>query len=413
MSLRPRQRPSAVDIVEAAYMSAPSIAAWLERVVDIGRPVLESDVGIIATVTKRTEAHITVEAYAESANPFTWLRGMFESACREIPARHFEPYYGPGEPVRTLDDVQRTIRANGHEIDVGGAFVEHGGLSDLLLIVTHPVRDTVLCIAALDRGPKTMPRLDRRRLTQVALHLENAARLHLVPTHELAVITTDGRIADLDSARTTSADIARLESRVRLVERIRTRRERADATDALDAWPALVNGTYSLVEHIDSDGLRFYRAYENPVAAQRHRALSPRERSVLELTARGLSGKWTAYSLGLSESSVSEALSAAACKLGISSRTRLAAIAAELVRGNAARDTGVAFTAAEHEVLAMVARGMSNDAIARARGRSIRTIANQVAALLRKSGAGSRRSLAALAGRAERTPLGETTNPTA
>jgi DNA-binding CsgD family transcriptional regulator len=126
-----------------------------------------------------------------------------------------------------------------------------------------------------------------------------------------------------------------------------------------------------------------------------------------------LSGKWTAYSLGLSESSVSEALSSAACKFGVSSRTRLVAIAAELVRGDEARDPDVAFTGAEHDVLAMVAHGMSNEAIARARGRSVRTIANQVAALLRKTGAGSRRSLAAIALRVERSAHADDTRSTA
>ena len=47
-------------------------------------------------------------------------------------------------------------------------------------------------------------------------------------------------------------------------------------------------------------------------------------------------------------------------------------------------------TAAERDVLARVARGESNAAIAKARKTSVRTIANQVASLLRKTGAASR-----------------------
>jgi DNA-binding NarL/FixJ family response regulator len=47
-------------------------------------------------------------------------------------------------------------------------------------------------------------------------------------------------------------------------------------------------------------------------------------------------------------------------------------------------------TAAERQVLARVVRGESNAAIARARKTSVRTIANQVASLLRKTGASSR-----------------------
>jgi DNA-binding CsgD family transcriptional regulator len=52
-------------------------------------------------------------------------------------------------------------------------------------------------------------------------------------------------------------------------------------------------------------------------------------------------------------------------------------------------------TAAEREILELLERGLSNDEIARLRNRSIRTVANQVAALLRKTKTRSRRELVA------------------
>lgn len=51
---------------------------------------------------------------------------------------------------------------------------------------------------------------------------------------------------------------------------------------------------------------------------------------------------------------------------------------------------GRALSAAEHEVLDLVVEGKSNAEIARARGTSVRTVANQVARMLKKLGAGSR-----------------------
>lgn len=51
-------------------------------------------------------------------------------------------------------------------------------------------------------------------------------------------------------------------------------------------------------------------------------------------------------------------------------------------------------TAAEAEVLELLERGLSNERIAALRRRSVRTIANQMASLLRKTGATSRRQLA-------------------
>lgn len=51
---------------------------------------------------------------------------------------------------------------------------------------------------------------------------------------------------------------------------------------------------------------------------------------------------------------------------------------------------------AEQEVLRALLAGRSNAAIARARGTSVRTVANQVAAVLRKLGVESRRQLITL-----------------
>lgn len=58
---------------------------------------------------------------------------------------------------------------------------------------------------------------------------------------------------------------------------------------------------------------------------------------------------------------------------------------------------GPALTAAEREVRDALVRGETNNQIAAARGTSVRTVANQVASLMRKLGVGSRAELAALA----------------
>jgi DNA-binding NarL/FixJ family response regulator len=54
-------------------------------------------------------------------------------------------------------------------------------------------------------------------------------------------------------------------------------------------------------------------------------------------------------------------------------------------------------TAAELDVMADLLAGCSNGEIARRRGRSTRTVANQVASILKKLGAGSRLEIVALA----------------
>jgi len=69
----------------------------------------------------------------------------------------------------------------------------------------------------------------------------------------------------------------------------------------------------------------------------------------------------------------------------------------------AARGQPARFGAAEGEVFRLLAAGLSNAEIARERGRSTRTVANQVARIFRKLGVRSRLELFALlaAGRRE------------
>ncbi len=55
---------------------------------------------------------------------------------------------------------------------------------------------------------------------------------------------------------------------------------------------------------------------------------------------------------------------------------------------------GVGLSEAEKQIVALVAEGLTNAQIASARGTSPRTVANQIARLLLKCGAGSRHELA-------------------
>lgn len=57
--------------------------------------------------------------------------------------------------------------------------------------------------------------------------------------------------------------------------------------------------------------------------------------------------------------------------------------------------TGDALTPAEHAVVAAIEAGMSNAEIARVRGTSARTVANQIASIFRKLKVGSRAELVA------------------
>ena len=240
-----------------------------------------------------------------------------------------------------------------------------------------------------------IPATERRLLLQLALHLEAGLRLRLQQTSEVGIMRTDGLIMHAEGQlRDVAAPRDALTDHVKRVERTRTRRQRSSST-AAGAWSALVSGQWGIVERTDADGKRYYAVVETH-CAPRLKALSPLETQVTELSARGLTGKAVAYALGLTTPQVSRQLFNATLKLGLSSRTELVALAARLLGTPRAAAKEKFLTPAERDVLALVRMGHTNAAIAKARKRSERTVANQVASLLRKLDAPSRRALASV-----------------
>lgn len=209
-----------------------------------------------------------------------------------------------------------------------------------------------------------------------------------------AVLSPAGRFLDLEDASVESAQRERLAERVITLERSRLR-DRRKAPGALDDWQALIEGRYSVVPRDDTDGKRFYLLIRNAAITEPHARFSAREIDVLRMAARGFTGKGIAYALGLPPSSVSTALGSAAAKVGLRSRHALVEVAAAMFGVRSTSAPVAALTLAERDVLELLRRGMTNAEIARLRDRSSRTVANQVASILRKSGAPSRRGLAA------------------
>jgi DNA-binding CsgD family transcriptional regulator len=100
--------------------------------------------------------------------------------------------------------------------------------------------------------------------------------------------------------------------------RIQTARsERDDSGRAVALWRGLVAGRWSLVEHFERDGRRYYLAHKNDPELAPDRALTLREKQVLVYAELGYSNKLIAYSLGLSSSTVATLLGKARRKVGM------------------------------------------------------------------------------------------------
>jgi DNA-binding CsgD family transcriptional regulator len=85
---------------------------------------------------------------------------------------------------------------------------------------------------------------------------------------------------------------------------------------AVDIWAGLVAGRWSLVEHFERAGRRYFLAYRNDPELARVRALTPRELQVASYASLGHSNKLIAYTLGLAVPTVARYLERARRKLG-------------------------------------------------------------------------------------------------
>ncbi len=169
-------------------------------------------------------------------------------------------------------------------------------------------------------------------------------------------------------------------------------RIRFDAEDV--SWSVFTAGGYEFEALPRSLHERGYRVVERSRCGPRRLALTEREVTALAMTIDGAAGKQVAHSLGVSPGSVTRILTGIAARLGLASRAELVCVASRI--RSTAPVVRPKLTPAEERVLALVGVGLTNAAIARARGTSVRTVANQVSSILEKTGRPTRRTLAAL-----------------
>jgi DNA-binding CsgD family transcriptional regulator len=229
---------------------------------------------------------------------------------------------------RTCDwigNVPRTEQQEGWKavrsaLGVVDGFVVNGldaaglGVVSLLLVANRPV--------VSDRVRATM--------SHVAAHVVAGLRIR----RRLA--SSEDRLADADAVLSPNGDFAHAvrsarlpESReslrraARALDRARGRLRRDDSERAVGAWKVLVENRWSLLDHFERDGRRYLLACRNAPSAPAGVVLTPRERQVVLLAARGHSNKLIGYELGIAASTVGVLLGRAAVRLGVKSRRAL------------------------------------------------------------------------------------------
>jgi DNA-binding CsgD family transcriptional regulator len=385
-----KPRVDLLQILEAAYGVEPDEERWLRALIaelnSAIEPALASGVAAIAHHDDYADAALLVNVSTDRT--FEAFGAELSAGLPAAGPNGIRALYYPGRPFSTHREL---AKRSPPELRAFQEFARRGA-PDAFAFFAYPAPGVAAAFwSTLEVAPR-YGKGERGVLGRLAAHLDSAFRLRVSPQAVVAgVLSPAGKLLDLEhSALAGSSEL--LATRVVSIERSRLRAKR-HSPDALDDWRALIDGQYSIVPREDADGRRHYLLISNSPLAREHARLNAREVDVLTFAARGLTGKNTAYALGVSEPSVSGILARAATKLGLRSRAELIKVAAALFGVSSGSIATSKLSPAEREVLDLLRRGLSNAQIAALRSRSGNTVANQIASILRKTEAPSRRTL--------------------
>ncbi len=379
-----------LDVVEKAYLPAASDAVWATLMAESIGTLFDGVVGVGTSGT-----HFAVQSAHDSQKRVfrvqpTLVGGLGFAFTQEFVDTHGAANFVHMMQIEGLLDTHEAIgrRLSPEVHAMMQQFHKQHQSRDALGLVLQPEPGFSLALFCVLDKPVHLTPQQRTRLKQVGLHLEAALRLRRQPEYLHALVTHDGKV-ELVAPRTDNAKVRGLVEEVHRAEQARRRR----SFSALDFWRALVKGEFTVMPR-DVGGRPGYGVFENAPHTRRVLALSPGEARVVQHAARGLPNKLIAYALGMSEASVSRQLTAASHKLGLGHRANMLHMVATLLHNEGDREA-FALTPVEEDILQLLRAGLSNREIARVRGRSEHTIANQLATLLRKTGSPNRRRLIA------------------
>jgi DNA-binding CsgD family transcriptional regulator len=320
-----------IRLIEACYASAPDERAWLAGLAEPLAPLAR---GMPAT------AYTFRVAGGRLRIDTIWPRALepggsiWEAASPEV----IRTWYSGVPPVNMASRL--IARISPRLFDQIRPLFDRMGVREAVGIVAREPDGSAVTLTVPFTEPRRLPPRTLHQLGRVAAHLSTALRLRRRVAGDAtpdsddvdAILDPAGRVQH--AARAAEQDAAVRESlaaAVRRVERARGKLRRVDEGEAIELWRALVDGRWSLVDHVEKDGRRLVLARRNEPGARDPKALSPRERDVLAYAALGHSNKHIAYLLGLAPATVASHLASGTAKLGLRSRREVIEVLAPLV----------------------------------------------------------------------------------
>ena len=321
-----------LDLLEAAYRLDGSDDEWLEGLVKTATTVFAREGlgagGFILHGKLDDDGRPRIDHIGCS---FAGGRGMAPNAraivelCPSLPQPFQEvAFFGP-----RIADTSSAVTGHGPGLQQHPFWRESSGFDasvagDAIGLVGHAGLLKAVVLSPALREAHSLHEREMRLWRRVATHLGTALRLRSHPTTVMersdAILSTKGGIEHVADGVDVSAVGTGFERR-------RVARKKGEAPErALQIWQGLLDGRWSLVDHVDTDGKVFVLALRNEPGREVACALTDRQRGAVSLASLGYGNKQIAYALGLSVSAVGMLLTRA--RLATGNRTR-----AELVGG--------------------------------------------------------------------------------
>lgn len=312
---------AAIRVIEAAYDTGGSTADWLRSIAEVMPEHAHGCGKICLTYRVDPKGRLRFEEIVQLDTPAD-LSEISRRTMERMPPAYVRATWAtlPGGTALTSGPQETRAQTRAALVETYGKF----GIQDIMIVNGIDPTQRGVYIGQLTSNEASLSRRERATWSRVAAHLAASYRLRRSATEELdAVITPSGKVEHAsEHAKSTSARES-LRMAAFAIDRARAKRSRLDEDEAVGLWQALVNGRWTLIDRVDSDGRRYFIARKNDPDVARHHALTRRERQVVGFAALGHSNKLIAYELGLSISSVAVYLDVAMEKLGLSTRAEL------------------------------------------------------------------------------------------
>lgn len=403
----------AIETVESAYRLDGTEAEWLDAVLAAARPDLDTGCGVYAFTGNAAAPNFDASpVFAQHDLDMGYASRLVE-LNRDAPPEMMELL---SKTLVMCGGLEQTLGPKSPVVQSLRRIMKPTGIKDGFSLFAKDAQGGNVTLSAPSRSIVSLAPRVRGIWRRVGLHVASSLRLRrklaTQATVRDALLDPSGKMQDATKAmaRDRSAQTVLVRA-VAAMEKARSEAMRASPERALDLWKGLVAGEWSLVDHWESGGRRYLAAYRNRPELRDPRALTPAECATLKYLALGASNKDICFALGLPAGTVSSTVTKVMKKLGVKRRVDLALLAdpARMDRFDlsvADEEVGVltvdarprgaaaeALSIVELEVTSYVARGWSNERIARERQVSARTIANQLRAIYGKLGIENRSQL--------------------